>query len=278
MTPSAQPLDSQFSAPGAVLVAHPGHELRVHGFLERYHPVVFVITDGSQRSECSRLPSTAKVIRGAGCRPGRVFGPVTDGEIYEWLLAGSIERFVGLVDMVAADLASGGVEWIAGDAVEGYNPSHDVCNALMRAAVRIAERESSRAIACYEFPLVGPPDGGALFAEREGAIRWSLDDAGLERKLAAALGYPELADEVERQLASVGEDEFREEWMWPVDLCADGNTMLNSTPFYERHGQDRVREGHYREVITYRKHLAPVVGALGAHAANRADSSRSSRS
>src|SRR5207302_1404403 len=30
----------------ALLVAHPGHELRVHGWLERERPLVFVLTDG----------------------------------------------------------------------------------------------------------------------------------------------------------------------------------------------------------------------------------------
>ena len=34
-------------------------------------------------------------------------------------------------------------------------------------------------------------------------------------------------------------------------------------PFYERHGEERVRAGHYREVIRYEAHLRPLAEELG---------------
>lgn len=46
------------SVPGAragLMIAHPGHELLVHGWLEVAHPRVFVLTDGSGRCAQSRL-------------------------------------------------------------------------------------------------------------------------------------------------------------------------------------------------------------------------------
>src|SRR6267142_6198654 len=45
----------------ALVVAHPSHELRVHGWLQMCHPWVLVLTDGSGRTGEPRLLSTRKV-------------------------------------------------------------------------------------------------------------------------------------------------------------------------------------------------------------------------
>jgi hypothetical protein len=34
----------------AVVVTHPGHEVRIHGWLERERSLVFVLTDGAGRA------------------------------------------------------------------------------------------------------------------------------------------------------------------------------------------------------------------------------------
>ncbi|HUE39393.1 MAG TPA: hypothetical protein VMR29_07805 [Candidatus Binatia bacterium] len=43
------------SGGAARVVAHPGHELRVHHWMERVRPVVCVLTNGSGASGCSRI-------------------------------------------------------------------------------------------------------------------------------------------------------------------------------------------------------------------------------
>jgi hypothetical protein len=53
----------------ALVVAHPGHELRVHHWLELTRPFVIVLTDGSGHSGQSRLASTTRVLAAAGARP-----------------------------------------------------------------------------------------------------------------------------------------------------------------------------------------------------------------
>jgi len=67
---------------GALVIAHPGHELRVHGWLEKARPLVFVLTDGSGRSGLPRLNSTRKVLLDAGAKTGPIFGRFTDAETY----------------------------------------------------------------------------------------------------------------------------------------------------------------------------------------------------
>ena len=45
-----------------LLVAHPGHELLLHGWISRTKPVVHVLTDGSAHSSRPRLARTAELL------------------------------------------------------------------------------------------------------------------------------------------------------------------------------------------------------------------------
>jgi hypothetical protein len=58
--------------PAALVIAHPGHELRVHGWLEWARPTVFVLTDGSGQGSHGRLASSARLIERSGGRTGSV--------------------------------------------------------------------------------------------------------------------------------------------------------------------------------------------------------------
>ena len=64
------------------MAGHPGHELKVFGWLAEYQPRVYVITDGSGRSGISRIPSTAALLQNARARSGDIFGAISDAEIY----------------------------------------------------------------------------------------------------------------------------------------------------------------------------------------------------
>ena len=64
----------------ALIIGHPGHELRIHHWLESARPLTFVLTDGSGRGLESRLPSTRLVLERAGAKPASIFGPWTDAE------------------------------------------------------------------------------------------------------------------------------------------------------------------------------------------------------
>jgi hypothetical protein len=71
-----------------LVVGHPGHELRVYGWLTSARPIVQVLTDGSGSEGHSRIDSTTTVLDGAAARPGSVYGRMTDREIYRLILAG----------------------------------------------------------------------------------------------------------------------------------------------------------------------------------------------
>ncbi len=246
--------------PAALVVAHPGHELRVFGWLEQVKPFVFVLTDGSGRG-ASRLESTTRLLTTAGARPGAIYGRFSDREVYAALLGGEVDRFVSLAQELAAALREAGVETVAGDALEGFNPTHDLCRLVVDAAVARLAREA-RPVLNLQFPLEDHPAGEAP-GERDPLDRLALylDEEVFERKLAAARAYPEMAEEVETALARFGPDAFRHEHLTPATTRAVA-ALYEEKPFFERHGERRVAEGHYRDVLRGREHLVPVAAAL----------------
>ncbi len=239
----------------ALVVAHPGHELRLHGWLEQARPCVFVLTDGSGSSGPSRLASTARLLAGAGATTGDLFGALTDRDLYAAILEGRLELFTWLVDRLAAAFLRDEITTLVGDATEGYNPGHDVCRLLIDAAVELCRAEGGWQVANHAFPLTGRPDTPPADC-RPVLTQVSLDDAAFARKRRAAMSYPELRYEVESVVGAVGWEAFRHEALFPVERPA--GTPLPAAPFYEDHGERQVRLGRYRRVLRHHEHFLPL--------------------
>jgi hypothetical protein len=240
----------------ALIIAHPGHALRIHRWLELNRPTTFVLTKGDGAAGPSRVASTTRVLEAAGARAGSVYGRLEDRAIYAALLRRDEALFLGLRDEIADALATEGVELVAADAEEGYNPSHDVCRYLAESAAAVAATRG-RVCAVYDFALVGDPAAcPAGLAAR--AVRLRLDDEALARKLEASRRYPELQAEVAAALARHGADAFRTECLRPVVPEAE----LPARPFYETYGERQVAAGRYAEVIRFEEHVRPIRDAL----------------
>jgi hypothetical protein len=245
------------------VIAHPGHELRVHHWLESTRPLVLVLTDGSGHSGRSRLASTTTVLERAGAVPGPVYGRLSDQALYRAVLGGDADLFAALADEIALALEAADVDRVAGDAVEGFNPGHDVCRLLLNAALlRLQQR--GRRVQSFEFPLEGSPHECAE-EDRSEAILLNLDEAALQRKLEAARAYPEMAAEVARAYDRYGWEPFRVECLRPVRYGLEIGDRFVHPPYYERYGEQQVAAGIYREVIRFRDHLAPLAASLGRH-------------
>lgn len=248
-----------------LIVAHPGHELRVHHWLELAKPTVLVLTDGSGRTAKSRLDSTTKILEQVGAKPGGVYGKFTDAQIYQMMLEGKQDVFLGLLKDIAAVLDSVKADYVVGDALEGYNTSHEICRYLVGAACELVRCRSGREIRNYDFLLTGRPDECPAGLQAD-AICLKLDDAAINRKLAAAEGYPELKHEVEFALKEFGRAAFATEWLRP----AENRIGLEATaekPYYETYGEKQKAAGHYQHVIRQEEHMLPVAQALWSHAA-----------
>jgi AcrR family transcriptional regulator len=241
----------------ALVIAHPGHELRVHHWLEEAKPLVFVLTDGSGRTTQSRLASTSKILQQAGATPGSIYGRFTDAAIYKAMLEGQCEALLPVLEELTEALVAGEIDYVAGDALEGYNTSHDLCRYLIGAAVELAQRRSKREIGNYDFLLTGPPDECPADL-RANAVKLSLDEAAVERKLAAAQNYPELLHEVNGALQQFGKAPFSMEWLRPVSNHVGLNPASTEVPYYESYGEKQKAAGHYKYVIRLREHMLPL--------------------
>ncbi len=243
-----------------MIIAHPGHELRVHHWLETAKPVALVLTDGSGRTLKSRLDSTTKVLRDAGATAGPVYGRFTDADIYQAMLKGKPEPFLKLLEEMAGWLVAEHIEYVAGDALEGYNTSHEVCRFLTGAACELAARRSGRTIRNFDFLLTSRPDECPSSLQAN-AICLRLDAPAVARKLVAAQGYPELQPEVDLALKEFGRAMFAIEWLRPVANDV-GLQPVAAKPYYETYGEKQMAAGHYKNVIREQDHLLPLANAM----------------
>jgi len=248
-------------APTALVIAHPGHELRTFGWVARHVPRVFVLTDGGGAGERPRLARTDALLAALGAVREPSFPVQSDRQMYEQMLGGDLAPFIELVERLAAAFVTQGIATVAGDATEGFNPTHDLCRGLVNTAVAIAQARSRRPIANYEFELTEWERGGN--ASHDGScVHVSLAEAVFRRKLEAARGYYDLHDEVDRALAARGEDYFRLECMRPGREPEEPV----EPPYYELIGEDRVRHGTYERVLRYADHMRPILVGLRAYA------------
>ena len=248
----------------ALFMAHPGHELRIHHWMEKHRPLVCILTDGSGSTGHSRLHSSRQVIERSGARPGPIFGRFSDRKLYSILLAREWDPLLSLVDELASFLTSEGVSMVAGDAPEGFNPAHDATRLMLNAAVQIAAGPDG-APCNLDFTLDGPPADGS----RSDWLILDLDDDALARKMAAARGYREMGGEVQGALERFGLEGLRRECLRPVGYGLSIRSLIDDPPFYEAHGRNRVEEGVYSAVIRFRDHLEPLAEALDAHVHRR---------
>ena len=191
---------ASYSARAALVVAHPSHELRLHGWLENAQPYVCVLTDGGGRAGEPRLDRTTEVLLHAGATQGAIYGRLSDLDVYAAILNGDAELFTAIVEELAQEFVNNSIEYVVGDAAEGYSVTHDICRVMIGAAVSVAERRYGHRVENFDFIVVGPADE-CPEELRDNAIWLQLDDEAFDRKVKAAWGYtPKLAKDIEAAL------------------------------------------------------------------------------
>ena len=247
----------------ALVVGHPGHELRVFHWLERAQPDVFVLTDGSGTRGEGRIDSTTSILERTGSHCGSIYGAFTDRTIYQLVLDGRHWDVCQLADDLAMNLLLHDIDYVVGDACEGYNPTHDICRMVIGAAVTMAGRRRGASIGNYDFLLTGLPLDGPT----PGAVVLALGDDDFRRKIAAARGYRELQHEVDELDRRFGLDPFRTECLRPANSHTGFDGPPQLPPYYETYGLEQVAAGKYQSVLTYHHHVRPLAEALQRHVA-----------
>jgi hypothetical protein len=229
-----------------LLVAHPGHELQLHGWMARERPLLCILTDGSGGEEGDRTAFSRELAQGVGAACGPVFGPRSDRDWYAAIRGGEATPFLAVLEAVV--MAAPDAPLVVADPPEGYNPMHDLAAALGEAlAARLGARLAT-------YPLMAP-EAGAPVAEL------ALSPAERAAKHAAALAYAPLAGEVSALLARQPDALDAERLCsmpapWPEEACERAE--------YERIGRQRVAAGRYAEPIRFARHIAPLAAAIRA--------------
>jgi hypothetical protein len=192
---------------------------------------------------------------------GPIYGRYTDKEVYRLLLDGNVEVFAQLANELADFLIKGGITYVAGDAVEGFNPAHDVCRFVIDGAVERVRSRTGRVLRNHDFVLDGSPDACPESLRSE-VIRLDLDEASLDRKIEAAFAYRELREEVELAIGRFGRAAFGVEYLRPAATGIMLEQFDHTLPAYEQYGQRRVDERRYHDVIRFRQHVLPVREAI----------------
>jgi hypothetical protein len=239
------------------ILAHPGHELRAHYLFELTGPIAAILTDGSGSTGQPRLEETRQLLACLGARPGVVFGAMTDGDVYRALMQNDSQLFQRIVDRLAAEIDASETDAVVLDAAEGFNPVHDLCHWIGRAALARVSRPARR-IQAFELDLVGHPDQSGP------GLRVVLDAAAFARKIGAAKRYRAIAADTAAAFDAFGVDAFRVEFLRALpDVALPPATWV---PTYEQIGEQRVATGRYSSVLRFATHVRPVMAALAPHA------------
>ncbi len=242
--------------------SHPNHELAVLGLVRRWRPHLVFLTDGGGPE---RVAETRRSLRALDLLSRATFLDHGEGAFYGALLARDADFFRRVADEVAARVRAVQPGEVYCDAVEFYNPVHDICRPIVRAALREAPDAE-----LFEIPLVhqAPGHGERYVVQRaparaaRGAREVRLTDEELLVKCRARDEiYGCLREQMGSVLAAVPPEHLVREQVVPA-----GSGWPEPGPErvlrYEWRGARLRERGEIEDVITYAGHYAPVAAAL----------------
>jgi hypothetical protein len=223
-------------------------------------PLVLILTDGSGSENTSRLEASRGLVIQAGARIGPIFGRFTDREFYKLIVRRDVAAMLALAEEIALILEDADAEVVASDMAEGFNPGHDLCQLLVKAAVVKLRHSRAQPVEHYEFTLENLSPAGP---GKQRAIAVTLTDEEMADKHRRVLkGYPQISAEVERMIAAFGIAAVANEDLYKAEPEVETEWLGAEPPFYERYGATQVEAGRYAEMITYASHIRPLALAL----------------
>ena len=229
-----------------LILAHPGHELRIHHWLEINKPRVYFLTDGSGGKEQSRTHYSEQIIEQTGSIRGSVFGDIPDKVWYKALADNDFEFIRSILQAIETDLPDVERYQIVADAVDGYNPVHDLASAM---GVALHRRLAAKGKTAKLYFSAAVPS-----ARGNTVLDLVLDEEAKGRKLKALADYTPLAEEARRIL---GQDETAINREYIIEQDTDWSKVI--IPQWEEIGRERVAAGTYPTCLTAKDHFQPAV-------------------
>jgi hypothetical protein len=248
----------------SLIIAHPGHELRLTGWISRTKPIVHILTTGSRHGHSrSRLEASRDLIEGLGGAPGDVFGWMEDRSLYAAIMDGALDAFDEALARLTVSLATTRCRLVVCDAWQLYSPAHDIAHLLARSAVAAVNRQLRLKMRLHEFAVV--PMQQSLFdgTARE-AERVELSEGEVLSKIKRVAEYPDVERETAdflrlSDLSALAVERLDKPLAWSALKPPRG-----TVPLYETFGEERVADGHYSDVLRW-KHVRPFVDVFRRH-------------
>ncbi|MEE8201393.1 MAG: hypothetical protein V3R29_09530 [Candidatus Acidoferrales bacterium] len=245
-----------------LVFSHPNHELAVFGLTQRYRPHIVYLTDGGGEH---RVGETRRGLETLGLLGQARFLNHSEKAFYQALLDQDTDFYRQVAAQVAQLMETVQPEQVFCDAVEFYNPVHDISLPITRAAVG-----THKHIPLFEMPLIyQKPTETETYdvqrfpaSRRHGAIELRLTPEELETKIKARDEiYSQLRNQMGRTICDLPPAHLGLEMVRPAESAlptAKPDQVLR----YENRGRRLQERGEVQRVITYADHYLPVASAL----------------
>lgn len=247
--------------PTMLFVAHPGHELRIHGWLHKARPVLSILTAGSRSTgNPERIEATVASTTRDGLYLDALGGQVLDRDFYRLVEAGDVAPFHTWVDQLASQLTHRQVRRLVIDGYQLYSITHDIAHVIGRVAAAEASKALGWTIEVLHYPVVPFELGGAIdFGQPSFAV--ALSEAEFQTKLAAIEAYPDIKAEFDEVVRIEGLNASRTETFFrppPISVLVRNP---QSKPVYEHFGELRVAKKLYEVVLRWH-HVEAILRPL----------------
>jgi hypothetical protein len=247
-----------------MIFGHPAHELALFGFLQRFRPDIVIITDGGGKE---RIRQSRTGLESIGLEA--TYLKFAENDFYAALLRRDISFFEAVSESLSLEISASEPDQIFCDAMEFYNPVHDITLPLVLRASAAAPRAE-----VFEVPLVYQTLTAGEHYEIQrmplGSARRPFRYHVTSQELFAKI---HARDEIYLSLRDQAGPEFSAA---PAEHLAIEETAPAGDPFAAPHATGRElryewrarllkQQGLIDEIITRAGHFIPTVQGLLAH-------------
>lgn len=241
-----------------VVFSHPNHEIAVFATLKKLQPLMVFLTDGGGEH---RVEETRKGLRSIGIDSQACFLSHPEQSFYDALLHLDTDFFHKVSLELRMVLKSAKPEQILCDAVEFYNPVHDMTLAIVGAADDAPWESTFEVPLLYQKP--GEKESYGVQTVPDGADRIEIplsEEETALKKGALENIYTILRDTLGQVILS-SPDALKKETLFPASSplrAPDPGRFLR----YERRAATLMAEGKVKSEITHTYHFLPIVSEL----------------
>lgn len=242
-----------------MIFGHPAHELALYGAISRLKPRILILTDGGSPA---RVSFSRKGLESMGALNNASYAGFREADFYQALLDHDTSYFDEVVACIRESIEAENPGQIFCDAVEFYNPVHDIIYVLLRAALK-----AKKPVPIFRIPLVFQRQEDDEYVIQRVPERLSFSRAQLRLSEQEALAKCTVRDEIYINLRDQAGGDFmgvssshaaceEVELDDPSRLEPgfDGRRLR-----YEWRADLLHRHGKVERVITYKEHFKPMV-------------------